>query len=299
MRYFILPFLLFCCFTSQAQYCNYVLKEGTPAISVFDTDSVAELVYEIGSVVANQPFELPQQWILMPDRVEEKQILVSVDYEISQDTMLRITSAIPLEQLQCIEEMDIEKRNALMLGINERMYQLFSVDNNIHDSSDSSTKVIFLKDYSPETRSFFYHSFFFAESYIGKDILWDTENLIVWSQYLYNVSNNIWGAKAEGQHSLAFLFAGRPALFCEAYKLLNRTTNQKFIQQAVATYLSALLYTPRMQNGQSDLKEQFTRYKDRQADDRAALILNYYMPFLKELGLTEQEISGVNKNKLQ
>ncbi len=299
MKHIVFSLLLFTFFESSAQQCSYVLKEGTNVLPVTDLDSTLELIYEIGSVSVNQVFDVQHQWIIMPDRIEEKHIIAGVDYEINPDTMLRIVANIPLEQLQCIEDMDLDKRDTLMLGILDKMYHLFSVDNNVHDANDSLAQVIYLKDYSPETRSFFYHSFYYAESYLGKDILWDNDDTKIWQQYLYNVSNNVWGKQAEGQHALAYLFAGKPALFCEVFKMLYRDANRQFIRAAIETYLPALLYTPKMQNGKSDLKTQFAQYKDRQADDRAALILNYYRPFLLMLGISEADVRSINKNKLQ
>jgi hypothetical protein len=299
MRAIIIVILVFAQSVANAQNGTYVLKEGLPLLDIYDLDSTGVLLYEEGAVAYNKPFTLYPQWILWPEVVTDSTVALSFDIELHPDTMIRFESSVPMALLQSIDHMEIPKRDSFMLRVLQQMYQYFTSDDEQLDAQGRAGEYYQLSDYSANTQTFFNRSFFFAESYIGRDILWELQNQVIWQQYLYVMSHEVWGAKAEGLHALAYLFAGRPVQFCQAFNEIKRMHNRAVIQEAIKQFFPALLYKPVMQNGSSDLLDLFEKYKDRQSDDRALLMLSHYVPYLQRLGLSEEAIAAIRSSKLK
>lgn len=287
-KYILLLFLLpsFSAFTQEN--CNYILKSGLEKIAVYDLDGQAELVYDTVTIPANKPFEIEKDWVLLPDERTDTGIITHIDYEINADTVLRIEVAVPLHDLVCIEAMEEAAREQFAIRVMETMYNRFYQENEQAGNKDKS-----LQDYSPETRSFFYHSFYWVEGYLGGAIIYDTPSADTWSRYLYTISNNVWGDSGEGRIRIAMLFAARPSLFLQAFKLINRTQNRDYIKSGIRDYFRKYLYEPVLRFENSESNRLFRDYSDKTPQERAISILKFYKPYLLDIGLTEQQIQAL------
>ena len=287
-KYILLLFLLpsFSAFTQEN--CSYILKSGLEKVAVYDLDRQAALVYDTASVPADEAFEIEKDWVLLPDELTDTSIITHIDYEINADTVLRIEVAVPLHDLVCIEAMEEAAREQFALQVMDKMYDRFYQENEQVGSRDKG-----LQDYSAEDRSFFYHSFYWVEGYLGGAIIYGKEAADTWSKYLYTISNDVWGDSGEGRIRIATLFAARPALFAQALKLISRTQNKNYIKGSVRDYLRKYLYEPVLRFENSESNRLFREYKDKAPQERASLMLEYYRPYLLDTGLSEAEIQAL------
>jgi len=281
---FLVPLRVF----SQDHNCNYVLKSGLDQLAVYDLDRQAALLYDTVTVPAKNPFIIEKSWVLLPERTTDTSIIAFMDYELNPDTVLRAELEIPLNRLVCIENMDTAVKEQFVLSVMEDMYRRFYREN---EQPVNKT----LQDYSPDTRSFFYHSFYWAEGYLGRDIIYSKEDPLLWSHYLYVLSNDVWGDSDEGSKRIALLFAARSVLFVQAFRLIGREQNRSYIITAIRNYFGQYLHEPALRFDHSAANRLFSEDAAKDPEARVALLLQFYEPYLQQLGFTKNDVQAFLK----